>query len=271
MFLLPLSALALPSSAHPPHTLELQVDSPESDVIRAVQAVTEDQIIHGTYSYEKEKILMGAHPADSSAFFREWKDPGKVFYKIDENVLAPRYFEDSGDIGTITVRYVVRPVSATATDLRIDAVFVDARHFAHWSEGGVESAEYGAVLQQLRQLQAVRKTPAPSNESSSRIESFTTQPRQYHRSPATNAATGAVSAEQEMQQRVDDLRHQLERRVKANGATLKSAPFRSASTVEKLPANSEVLLLIVTQYWYGIETENGHHGWIHHSELEPLP
>lgn len=263
----PLSILALPSSSSPPNTLEVQVDTPEADVLQAVQAVSEDPIVHGTYSYEKEKILLGAHAADSSRFFGKWDGRGKAFYKVDENVIAPRYFEDTGDIGTISVRYIVRAVSPSATDLRIDAVFVDARRTVHWSEGGVESAEYGAIQQQIRQLQAMRRQPRQPAESSSRPADES----HYQAPGSSTSGTGAVSAEQELEQHVNSLRHQLERRVRADGAQLKSAPFQSATTVEKLPANSEVLLLVVTPYWYGIETDAGHHGWVHHSQLESLP
>lgn len=270
LIFLPLGAWALPSAAHPPHTLELQIDAPEADVVQAVQAVSQDPILYGTYSYEKEKILVGAHPAEASRFFGKWDGPGKVFYKVDDNVLAPRYFAETGDIGTITVRYVVHGVNPTQTDVRIDAVFVDARHGVHWSEGGVESAEYGAVQQQIRQLQSLRRQPQ-GNESSSRSSSSASGRQEYGEATPVSTATGAVSAEQELEQRVSSLRHQVERRVKADGAQLKSAPFQSATTVEKLPANAEVLLLIVTPYWYGIETDNGHHGWVHHSQLEPLP
>ncbi|HSB75758.1 MAG TPA: hypothetical protein VLC12_08915 [Terriglobales bacterium] len=262
------AALGLPSAVHPPHSLELQVDSPEADVVQAVEAVTEDPIVHGTYSYEKEKLLMGAHAAQWAPIFGQWNGTGKVFYKVDEKVLSPRYFEDTGDIGTISIRYVIEAVSASSTDLRIDAVFVDARRRVHWSEGAVESAEYGAIQQQIRQLQALRRRPHVENESSSRRESAAAIAQE---SPVGPAGGGAVSAEQELEQHVNSLRRQLERRVKAEGAMLRSAPFQSATTLEKLPANSEVLLLIVTPYWYGIETEDGHHGWLHHSQLEPLP
>jgi len=271
LLLAPLPACALPSAAHPRHTLEVEIDTPEADALRAVQAASEDPIVHGTYSYEKEKILLGARPADSAAVFGKWDGPGKAFYKIDENVLAPRYFEDSGDIGTIAVRYIVQAVSASRTDLRIDAVFVDARHVVHWSEGGVESAEYGAIQQQIRQLQSLRRQPRQLEESSSRPVSAPAGESQQQSAASSADGAGAVSAEQELEQHVNSLHHQLERRVKADGAQLKSAPFQSATTVEKLPANTDVLLLVVTPYWYGIETDAGHHGWVHHSQLEPLP
>lgn len=269
--LAPIPAFALPSVAHPPHTLELEIDTPEADVLQAVQAASEDPIVHGTYSYEKEKLLLGARPANSAAVFGKWDGPGKAFYKVDENVIAPRYFEDTGDIGTITVRYIVHGVSQSRTDLRIDAAFVDARRTIHWSEGGVEAAEYGAIQQQIRQLQALRRQPRRLEESSSRPLSFPATEPQQRTAALSTGSTGAVSAEQELEQHVISLRHQLERRVKADGAQLKSAPFQSATNVEKLPPHADVLLLVVTPYWYGIETDAGHHGWVHRSQLEPLP
>jgi len=28
---------------------------------------------------------------------------------------------------------------------------------------------------------------------------------------------------------------------------------------------------VVTKYWYGVETTDGQRGWVHHSQVEPLP
>src|SRR5215471_1294667 len=72
----------------------VQLDTPENQVRQAVEEVASDQIIHGTYSYEKEKTLYGAHAADSSAIFGPWNGPGKAFYKVADDVLAPRFFKD---------------------------------------------------------------------------------------------------------------------------------------------------------------------------------
>ena len=70
---------------------------------------------------------------------------------------------------------------------------------------------------------------------------------------------------------MQDLRRQVERLVKAPGAPLKSAPFHTASTLNPLQAGTEVLILISTPYWYGVETREGQHGWISRDELESLP
>ena len=71
-----------------------------------------------------------------------------------------------------------------------------------------------------------------------------------------------------LEEQVKDLRKQVERLVKAPGAPLKSAPFHTASTLQSLTTGTEVLILISTPYWYGIETHEGQHGWIMRDHLE---
>jgi hypothetical protein len=74
-----------------------------------------------------------------------------------------------------------------------------------------------------------------------------------------------------LEQHVANLRRQVERIVKVPGARLKSAPFRSASTVKPLPSGTEVLIVISTPYWFGVETHDGQHGWLPRDQLELLP
>jgi hypothetical protein len=73
---------------------------------------------------------------------------------------------------------------------------------------------------------------------------------------------------QTLEERVMSLRRQLEWLVKAPGVPLKSAPFHTASTLQSLPTGTEVLILISTPYWVGVETHEGQHGWIMRDELE---
>jgi hypothetical protein len=82
------------------------------------------------------------------------------------------------------------------------------------------------------------------------------------------AQPGETRPGQALQEHVKDLRRQLERLVKAPGAALKSAPFHTASTLQSLPTGAEVLILISTTYWYGVETHEGQHGWIMRNELD---
>ena len=69
---------------------------------------------------------------------------------------------------------------------------------------------------------------------------------------------------------MDTLRHEVELRVRDSGAPLKAAPFHSSATLETLPPQTELLIVVLTPYWYGVETEDGHHGWVHRNQLEPL-
>ena len=83
--------------------------------------------------------------------------------------------------------------------------------------------------------------------------------------------TEAGPAAQTLEEHVHDLRRQIERLVKAPGAPLKSAPFHTASTLQSLPAGTEVLIVISTPYWFGVETHEGQHGWMLRDQLEQVP
>jgi hypothetical protein len=84
--------------------------------------------------------------------------------------------------------------------------------------------------------------------------------------PSRSGPAAAVSG-QSLEEHVKDLRQQLERLVKDPGAPLKSAPFHTASTLQSLPTGTEVLILVSTPYWYGVETHEGQHGWIMRDDL----
>jgi hypothetical protein len=88
--------------------------------------------------------------------------------------------------------------------------------------------------------------------------------------PSTSQLSASAPA-QTLEQRVQDLRRQVERLVKAPGAPLKSAPFHTASTLKSLSTGTEVLIVISTPYWFGVETHDGQHGWIPRDQLELLP
>jgi hypothetical protein len=241
-------------------TIMVELPAPEADVIQAVRQVADDQIIHGTYVYEKDKILRGAHATDKSSALGEWDGGGKVFYKVAENVLAPRNFVASNDMGTITVRYVVQSMGPSSTSLRVDAIFIEtARRRTDHSQGEVESAETEEVKKRLETNQAQRRQDQEEAEKVQQLQAERESERK------------AASSIQELQQQVAQLRHQVEARTKDAGVSLRSAPFRTAAPLQSLPAQTEVVILILTQYWYGVETQDGHRGWIRRSELEPLP
>ena len=153
---------------------------------------------------------------------------------------------------------------------RIDAVFVDARDVRHPSLGNVEATEYSAIQQHLRTIQSKRQEledKAPRNflcRCASCLDRHCCDGRQLP-PPAPDLSVPA------MQKHIEALQHEVELRVKDRGAQLKAAPFHSSATLESLPAQSDVLIVVLTPYWYGVETEDGHRGWVHHSQLEPLP
>lgn len=276
ILLLAISSAAYPLPKTPKAeklTLTVRVEFPEADVLQAVQEVTQDQIIHGTYSYEKERILYGAHSASSARVFGVWPGPGKAFYKVAEKILSPRFFKDSEDIGTISVRYVVQDVGPDAATVQIDAVFVDARNVRHPSTGEVESSEYAAIQAHLKNIQASRQqTQAATAETAAeRPQAKAQQPVGPAYAQLAGGSSPAELSVPELQKRVEALRHEVELRVKDSGAALKSAPFQSSTTIVSLPAQTDVLVVVLTPYWYGVETADGRHGWVHHSQLEPLP
>jgi hypothetical protein len=74
-----------------------------------------------------------------------------------------------------------------------------------------------------------------------------------------------------LDEQVKELRRQIERLVKAPGTNLKAAPYQKASNLQALPSGTEVLIVISTPYWYGVETHNGQHGWVPRDAVEELP
>jgi len=269
--------------------LIVNVPMAEAEVTQAVEEVAQNGIIRGTKEYNKDEYIAGAAPATSSRLFPAWTDGGKVFYKVRTHALDPRNFKNGGDVGTLAVRYIVQGQGDKNTVLRIDAVFVeDFRHTAHASNGSVESSEYKDIHDHLeamelmkqqtseaekeRQAQLARKqqlsasTEAPivagRDSSSKRAED--------HAESSVQSDAGDSSA-QSLEQHVKDLRRQVERLVKTPGAPLKSAPFHTASTLQSLASGTEVMIVISTPYWYGVETHDGHHGWILRDQLEQLP
>jgi hypothetical protein len=241
------------------------------DVLQALQEVLHDQIIHGTYMYEKQQTLNGAAAVDSTPLFESWHGDGKAFYKIRTEVIAPRHFRDSADQGTIAVRYIVTSLSPERTRLRVDAVFVEnARHGTHPSDGTVESSESKIIQEGVQAIQHARQEAVENRRRAESID-LAKQTIVRQREDETSRIAAAESSERDLEQRIKTLRHQIEMRIKAPGASLKSAPFRSASDVAALSAYADVLIVIVTSRWYGVETPDGQRGWLSREQLEPLP
>jgi hypothetical protein len=248
----------------------IDLTAPESDVLQAVQSVVEDQEIHGTFVYEREPRLTGAAAEKSSSYFGDRGGDGHVFYKVRRNALAPRHFKNSADIGVITVRYLVRAVSENRTHIQITAVFVeDGTKHVHASDTTVETSEFAEIqshlvtIQREEQQEAEISQKRQLNEDAARISK--------ERNEEAARVQSADSSLKGLEERANHLQHALEVRVINPSTDLKSAPFHSSASVGTLTAGSDVLVEIITQYWYGIETTDGHRGWLRRDQVAPLP
>ncbi len=284
--------------------LIVNIPVPESEVEQVVRDVVQNGVIRGTKEYNKDEFVAGAKAADSSHVFPAWNEGGKVFYKVREQAIDPRNFKDTSDVGTLAVRYVVQTQGDKNTVLRIDALFKeDFRHLVHQSNGSVESAEYKDIREHLDAIELMQRqnveaqqerqerlrkkqnaaiqndaaaSPArawptqgtpPAEESSSSSRDSAAEVVE----PAPADAAPPAPPPQTLEERVKDLRRQVERLVKSPGAPLKSAPFHTAGTLQLMSTGTEVLIVITTPYWYGVETHEGQHGWMQRDQLEMLP
>src|SRR5882724_3051968 len=184
------------------------LDAPEAEVLQAVHLIVNDPIIYGTYSYEKEKQLKGAKPASSVRVFGDDPDQGKVFFKVLENVLAPRHFKETADLGTIYLRYIVQGTGPATTAIHVDAVYVEKnRRRRHESDGTVEESEFQAIKDRLEKMQSdakaineIAEKPSPAGPTS--IEGGTG-------ANASEPISSAVSSADELEKRVTELKHRV--------------------------------------------------------------
>jgi hypothetical protein len=274
----------------------VNIPLPEAEVSQVVAEIAQNGIIRGTKEYNKDEYVTGAQSANSTPVFPAWTEDGKVVYKVKKSALDPRNFKNSGDVGTLVVRYVVQPQGDKNSVLRIDAVYVeDFRKTVHLSNGSVESSEYKDIQDHLASIELMKKETieaerekregrskpgsAAGNAGTQQGESSSLgepSARPIEESAATGDQMPSLPEPDQklvdsLEQHVRELRGQVERAIKPPGAPLKSAPFQTASTLKSLPSGTEVLLVILTPYWYGVETHDGDHGWISRDQLEPLP
>jgi hypothetical protein len=241
------------------------------DVLQAVREVLGDETIHGTQIFDRQPVLNGAKIVDSTPLFEAWNGPGKVFFKIRPEAIAPRHFLGSADQGTIAVRYIVNALGAERVRVHIDAVYVETTHkTVHISDGTVETSECKEIENRLNAIQITEQETLEANRRRESAE-LVKETRLRERTEEARLLSQTQSSTEEMEQQIDSLRHELERRVKAPGADLKAAPFFSSSNVATLPAYTELMVVIVTPHWLGVETPDGHRGWLRLDQVEPLP
>lgn len=250
--------------------LTMRVPVVEQQLLQAVEDVVADGIIQGTKEYNKDEYISGAETVENSPLFPKWTGPGKVFYKVKKNALDPRNFKNTNDSGTLAVRYIVQPADEKSAIVKITAVFVDDLHLReHLSNGSVENAEFKDIQDHIAAMQLKKKEAA--EEEQRHQQELAAQELDRKRKQQELDALVMRSPDESLAQHVAKLRNEVERIVKTPGTQLKSAPFKSASSLQSLQGGAHVAILISTPYWYGVETEDGQHGWIHRSQLESLP
>lgn len=266
--------------------LIMTIAMPEHEVASVVEEIAGNGIIRGTKEYNKDEYVTGAVAATTTRAFAPWTGGGQVFYKVREHAIDPRNFKNGGDVGTLAVRYVVQSQSERETAIQINAVFVeDFRRVVHQSDGTVESSEFHDIQEHLDAIELMKKETAEA-ERNQRQDARKKLAAQVSASPASgDTMTGYLNGKhqpsdivvpeqapgQSLKDYVQVLRKQAARVVKAPGAPMKSAPFQSASILQNLTPGTEVLVVISTPYWYGVETHDGQHGWLSREQLEQLP
>jgi Bacterial SH3 domain len=241
------------------------------DLVQALREVLGDQTIHGTQIYDKQPVLMGATEVQSTPLFEAWPASGRVFYKIRKDAIAPRHFLESADQGTIAVRYIVTSISAERVRLHIDAVYVENTHrTVHISDGTVETSESKVIEDRLHAIQSDEEEAAEANRRRESAE-LVRKTEIREKEDEARLLSAAQSSIEGLQQQIVTLRREVERRVKAPGAKLRSAPFASSAITTTLSAYAEVVIVLVTPHWYGVETTDGQRGWMRVDELESLP
>ena len=269
LFALAAASAAVPDRDRPTgFSIDLRVASDK--LLQVVRQVANDRTIRGTYQYDKETTLTGASSDTSSDAFEPWNGPGQVFYKVKHQTVAPAHFPDSGDIGTVTVRYIVQPLGPEGTRLRIDAVFIaEGRHQRHISDGSVETTEFAEIAQKLQDLQEQEKEAERQAQNKAQEQ----QQNELRNSleEENSRLEAATTSLQQLQQRKEELRREVLARAKLSGVPLKTAPFNHAATLRLLPKGTVVTIVMRTPYWYGVLGPQAQRGWVYHLLLEAVP
>ena len=246
----------------------VDLDQPYDQVLSIVQQVTNDGIIRGTYQYKGTNQLDGAESARTSSAFPKWTGAGTVLYKVRPNTLAPEHFYQSGDKGTVVVRYIVQPAGPNSTQLRIDAIFQeDDRHHSHASDGLVESNEFEAIAAKIKEQQDVAARQREEEDQKKQQQRVEELQAELDRENATLAA--AKEKEQQLQSKLQaSSPANRTARVRTSRAELKVAPYNQSETLHALSQGDTVTVLSQTRAWYRVQAPNGQQGWVYQLMLE---
>jgi hypothetical protein len=250
----------------------VDLEYPAEAVAPIVKSVASDKTIRGSKisTKDKEMEIGGAEfAANPKIFADDVSAPGTIFYKIKGGAIAPIHFPGSNGSGTVAVRYVVQPLTPERTRLLIDAVFFqDSLHARYFSDGNVESAEYNAILDLLKNLDSSKHdknepSPLPAKEADSAgLESTLADLKAR--------LADARGAEDEMEKRIEQLKFNTDGQIKTEAVPLKALPYNRSSTIETLEKGEAVTVLATSKYWYRVRTPKGEEGWVYYAFLGPL-
>jgi hypothetical protein len=279
---------------------QVVADVAQNGVIRGTKEYNKDQFIMGAKAADTSQVFSPWEQAGKIFYkVREQAiDPRNFKDTNDVGTLAVRYVVQPQGTKNTVLRI----------DALFEEEF---RHVLHQSDGSVENAEYKDIREHLdtievmkaqtveaqkeREEQLAKKRnpgmqdvgestssqqspaqPVPETMESGSITASQGAAVESSEQPSAQAAPGQTLPGQTLpgqtlEEHIKDLRKQVERLVKSPGAPLKSAPFHTASTLVLMNTGTEVLVLISTPYWYGVETHDGQHGWMERDQLELLP
>jgi len=138
----------------------VQVPAPESEVIGAVQEVVQDGIVQGSVEYNKDKYV---EKAGAGLFFLVIssldRSPARFSTRCARRYWPRQTFKDSGDSGTLAVRYVVLGQGSANTLLRHRRGFCRGfpPHRCIPSNGSVESSEFKTIQDQIEGIELKKK------------------------------------------------------------------------------------------------------------------
>jgi hypothetical protein len=274
----------------------------QNGIIRGTKEYNKDEFVSGATPAKSVKVFP-ARGEPSEVFYKVRNhalDPRNFKESNDVGTLAVRYIvQAQGDkntvlrINAVFVEDFRRTVhlsngsveSAEYKDIH-DKLEQLAEMKIQTEEALREKAEargevQGPVISSSSSSSSESSSPASSSPASSNSGPSSAIPQveavpantvtENHESASIYVSSPGNGPPQTLDERAKDLRRQVERLVKAPGAALRSAPFHTASALQSLPAGTEVLIVVTTPYWFGIETHDGQHGWMLRDDLELVP
>ncbi|SRR5713226_593865 len=268
--LLLLTPGAARSRKHWGQGLSVELDAPYDQVVKVVHEVTENGTIQGTWQYRGLTELDGAVSSKTARGFEDWKGEGTVLYKVRPDALAPEHFYESGDKGTVAVRYIVQPAGPNLTRLRIDAAFAeDSHHHAHPSDGQVENSEFAVISQKMKELEDEERKRREEAIQAQQQKKFEELQAELDREKAE--LTAVTAREQQLQKQVQESQGDSSAHVRSGSADLKAAPYNQAKTLRLLSQGEALTVLLRTPGWYRVQAANGEQGWVYRLMLEVAP